>query len=60
MAQHVTSPDPILVIVAVPSGMAYGWKCDKLGISVYGDSKAGAIANWREAVQSEYPGKYSV
>lgn len=37
-------------------GMVYGWKCDKHGIMVYGNTAVEAKLQWREAYQREYFG----
>lgn len=35
-------------------GMVYGWKCDKYGISVYGNTAVEAKTAWWDAYQREY------
>lgn len=47
-------PEPELVIKEYDGGMVYGWRCDKDGIYVFGESRKLAVSNWQKAHQAEY------
>lgn len=46
-------PTPEFVTADTAWGMAYGWKCEALGVMVFGETKVEALGKWKEAYTAE-------
>lgn len=50
----LTPPEPEFCTAALGSQvMAYGWKCDHLGILAFGDTRVEARQNWLQSITAE-------
>lgn len=47
-------PEPEFVTATMPWAVVYGWKCDKHGIMVFGDTAKEAQATWLASYNREY------